>query len=275
MAQQPMYQQIADAIRRQIADGTDGSLPPGKQLPTEQELQETYRASRNTVRDAIKLLASLGLVETRPGQGTFVTKSPDPFVTTLSTNPETGGGEGASRLSALADAAPGQDQAEPTASIPEVRVETPRPWMQRRLGLSDNGQVIVRSQRRHFKDVPWSLQTTYYPMEFLARGATQLIANLDIQPGTVAYLGESIGLRQTGYRDWIIVRRPKQEEQAFFRVAPDSMVLEVTRTAFDQDMKPFRVTMSVFPAERNQFIYDIGDGLPEPVYDDRPPNSGS
>src|SRR5690348_2236490 len=61
--QQPMYQQIADDLRRQIESGV---LSPGQQLPTELDLREKYDASRNTVRDAIKRLTSLGLVETRP-----------------------------------------------------------------------------------------------------------------------------------------------------------------------------------------------------------------
>ena len=65
----PMYRQIADDLRRQIEDG---ELAPGSQLPTELELREKYNASRNTIRDAIKWLITRGLVETRPGQGTFV-----------------------------------------------------------------------------------------------------------------------------------------------------------------------------------------------------------
>lgn len=271
MAQQPMYQQIANAILRQIEDG---ELAHGAQLPTELELREQFSASRNTVRDAIKRLGTLGLVETRPGQGTFVTQRTDPFVTTLST-PAIGGGnrEGASRLSALVSADPGQHQ--PEASTPEVRVEAPRSWMRRRLRLSDTDQVIVRRQERYIKDVPWSVQTTYYPMEFITRGATRLLANEDLETGTVVYLRDTIGVRQTGYRDWIIARRPNEEEQAFFGVEPHSTVLEVTRTAFDQEKQPFLVTISAFPAEQNQFIYDIGDDLPEPQHDDRPPNSGS
>ena len=49
---------------------------PGAHLKTEVEPREEYRqdgreVSRNTVRDAIKLLVSRGMVETRPGQGTF------------------------------------------------------------------------------------------------------------------------------------------------------------------------------------------------------------
>src|SRR3984885_10497524 len=94
----PMYRQIADHLREQIESG---QLERGQQLPTEIELRDRYDASRNTVRDAIKWLISLGLVETRPGQGTFVVRRIDPFVTTLSGNPKIGGGrdEGTSYLS--------------------------------------------------------------------------------------------------------------------------------------------------------------------------------
>lgn len=268
---QPMYQQIADDIRRQIEEG---ELPRGRQLPTELELREQYDASRNTVRDAIKRLASLGLVETRPGQGTFVTQTTDPFVTTLSTDPKTGfgGGEGASRLSALASSGAEEEEVKADVSVPRVEVQRAKPWMQRRLNLpEDNPQVIVRRQQRHIREVPWSLQETYYPMGFATQGATKLLIAESIEPGTVAYLDETLGIKQTGYRDWIVTRRPDEEEQKFFSIPQDSMVLEVFRTAYDQHKEPFRVTVSVFPADRNQLIYDVGDGLPEAQYNDRPP----
>ena len=77
----PMYRRIADDLRRQIESG---ELPRGAQLPTELELRDSYEASRNTIRDAIKWLITRGLVETRPGQGTFVIERIIPFVTTLS-----------------------------------------------------------------------------------------------------------------------------------------------------------------------------------------------
>ena len=88
----PMYRAIADDLRRKIESG---QLPPGSQLPTELELREQYSASRNTVRDAVKALINRGLVETRPGQGTFVADLIVPFVTTLTGDPNTAaGGEG-------------------------------------------------------------------------------------------------------------------------------------------------------------------------------------
>jgi len=61
----PMYRQIAEDLRAQIEGG---DLEPGQQLRTEIELRDHYGASRNTIRDATKLLAAWGMVETRPGQ---------------------------------------------------------------------------------------------------------------------------------------------------------------------------------------------------------------
>src|SRR5215475_9385190 len=86
-----MYRQIADDLRAKIESG---ELAQGSQLATEIELREQYEASRNTVRDAIKWLVTLGLVETRPGQGTFVVEKINPFVTTLTSDPQTGRGGG-------------------------------------------------------------------------------------------------------------------------------------------------------------------------------------
>ena len=87
----PMYRQIAEDLRRQIEAG---ELPPGAQLRTELELREKYDASRNTVRDAIKWLITRGLVETRPGQGTFVVEKIVPFVTTLTGDPRGSASDG-------------------------------------------------------------------------------------------------------------------------------------------------------------------------------------
>ena len=85
----PMYRQIAQDLQGKIESG---ELTHGEKLPSEMEFRERYNnASRNTIRDAIKRLTSLGLVETKPGQGTFVTMRIVPFVTELSGDPEARG----------------------------------------------------------------------------------------------------------------------------------------------------------------------------------------
>lgn len=65
----PLYYQLEMLIKEQIRNGT---LAPGDQLPTEEALCETYDVSRAPVRQALAALAQEGLIERRPGIGTFV-----------------------------------------------------------------------------------------------------------------------------------------------------------------------------------------------------------
>ena len=81
----------------------------------------------------------------------------------------------------------------------------------------------------------------------------------DITEGTVKYLEDVMGLKQTSYRDWITARSPNAGEQAFFGIAHDGTVFEIFRTAFDQTGTPMRVTVTIFPADRNQFIVSVGN----------------
>ena len=62
-------QAVADRLLAMIRGG---SLRPGDQLPTERELADRLAVGRSSVREAMQVLATLNLVEARPGAGTFV-----------------------------------------------------------------------------------------------------------------------------------------------------------------------------------------------------------
>ena len=68
-AYEPAYAQLANILRRQIAEG---SFRPGDQLPSEAQLCRTYGISPMTVRRSINLLSDQGVVSTAQGRGTFV-----------------------------------------------------------------------------------------------------------------------------------------------------------------------------------------------------------
>ncbi len=246
----PMYRQIAEGLRAEIESG---ALQPGQQLLTETELQERYNASRNTVRDAIRWLMSLGLVETRPGQGTFVTKKMDPFVTTLVADPRTGDSD-------TYNFQVSEQKRKPFLSDVQVEIQKADAQVAARLGVPEGSQVISRHQRRYIDDTPWSLQTSFYPRSLAARGAERLADADDIDGGAVKYLAQALGLQQVGYRDLITVRAPNQHEAAFFNLPQDGRVAvyEIFRTAYDQTGTAMRVTVTVFPTDRNHFAVEIG-----------------
>jgi GntR family transcriptional regulator len=257
---QPMYQQIADDLRIKVETG---ELPPGAQLPTELELRESYNASRNTIRDAIKRLTSLGVVETRPGQGTFVVQKINPFVTILTDNSQRGivGGS----VAYLSEVSESHRVAR--ATTPRVEIQQVSDEIALRLRIEPGAQVISRHQQRFIDEIPWSLQTSYYPMDFVTSGrAPRLLIAENMPDGVVSYLEEAMGIKQVGYRDWITARTPDSNEQSFFRIGHDATVFEIFRTGFDEATTPVRLTVTIFPADRNQFIVNVGKA-PDPQYE--------
>lgn len=249
----PMYRQIAEDLRAQIESG---QLKPGQQLRTEIELREHYNASRNTVRDAIKWLTSLGLVETKPGQGTFVVQTIDPFVTTLTGEPDRPGFSGGAVY--LVEVS--KQNRKPTASPVQVEIQEASDGMATTLGISKGAEVISRHERRFIDGFPWAMQTSYYSMEFADRGAERLRRARDIPEGTVEYLANTLHIRQVGYSDRITVRAPNPTEADFFKLPSDGRVpmYEITRTAYDGNAQPMRLTVTVYPADRNQFFINVG-----------------
>jgi GntR family transcriptional repressor for pyruvate dehydrogenase complex len=65
---------IAAELRRQIASG---ELKPGERLPGHRELAGTFAVSVGSVREAISMLVSSGLIETKAARGTFVVDGRD------------------------------------------------------------------------------------------------------------------------------------------------------------------------------------------------------
>ncbi|WP_079510027.1 FadR/GntR family transcriptional regulator [Mesobacillus jeotgali] len=64
-----VYVEIVRQLREMI--NKDG-LKPGDKIPSERELSERLIAGRSSVREALRALELLGLIETRRGEGTFI-----------------------------------------------------------------------------------------------------------------------------------------------------------------------------------------------------------
>lgn len=67
-----VYEQVIEQIRDMIIDGT---LKKGDKLPTERDLASKMDISRSSVREAIRVMDVMGLVESRHGGGNYLRKS--------------------------------------------------------------------------------------------------------------------------------------------------------------------------------------------------------
>jgi len=64
-----IYEHIVEQITELISQG---NLKPGDRLLSERELADRLQVSRSSVREALTALAAMGVVDVRPGEGTFV-----------------------------------------------------------------------------------------------------------------------------------------------------------------------------------------------------------
>jgi GntR family transcriptional regulator len=255
----PKWLQIAQELREKIESEELGG--DGQPLPSESDLGTTYGVSRNTIRSAMNWLVNHRLVEPRPGQGTFVTKI-DPFITTLSS--KIGSGPGAETAAYQSEAQATNRTG--TVSKPRIEIQSAAETkVADELDLGADDTVVSRHQQRFIDGMAWSLQTTFYPMSFVDRGATELIQAKDMKEGTVRYLEEKFGIKETGWRDLFKVRAPDRDETAFFNLPEDGRVavVEIVRTGYDESGKPFRVTRTTYPADRNQFAMTAGTVSPD------------
>lgn len=82
------YEHVVQQIEAEIRSGR---ISRGQRLPTERELGAMFGVSRGVIREAVKVLAAMGLVEARQGSGLYVRNDPLPTVTrafTLSVSPD-------------------------------------------------------------------------------------------------------------------------------------------------------------------------------------------
>src|SRR5215468_11968691 len=72
----PVYVQVVDQIK---AAAASGALKPGEALPCIRPLAEDLRVNRNTIAKAYSELESIGVIETLPGKGCFLSENHSPL----------------------------------------------------------------------------------------------------------------------------------------------------------------------------------------------------
>lgn len=64
---------VSEEIAKKVLEMINtGMLKPGDKLPSERDLMDQLRVSRSSIREALRSLSLMGLLETRPGDGTYV-----------------------------------------------------------------------------------------------------------------------------------------------------------------------------------------------------------
>jgi GntR family transcriptional regulator len=245
----PTYRRIADLYRDQISRG---ELAPGARIPTEVELQGLHGVSRDTVRKAVGELVSQGLVETRGRHGTFV-RTPQVLRYLATVAEEADRPRAGEARDAFFDEVLAQGR-QPSQDFSMV-IEPAGHDVATRLEVAKQELVVARMCLRLVDDVPWSDQASYYAMD--VSQAAGLVTPRDIPQGTVRAMAD-VGLHEIGRRDELSARMPTPEEANALQIGPGVPVILYYRTTYNEE-RPLRVTRTLFAADRNTIVYELGD----------------
>ncbi len=141
----PLYYQLAEHIKEQIHGGALGA---GARIPAERDLAEQMGVSRMTARQAVAYLVSSGLIEVKPGVGTFVTAPK------LIHNPL--------HLLGFTEEVMGQGR-RAHSQVLEQAIVLPPPRVASGLGLAAHMRVVKITRMRFSNDLPLLLETSFLP----------------------------------------------------------------------------------------------------------------
>lgn len=228
------WRQIVDGIEADIAAGI---LPPGAQLPPEVQLAERFGVNRHTLRRALAVLASRGLVRATQGRGTFVEARPLPYPV----GPRT-------RFSEIVSAAGRTASGE----LVSARTVPADPHVARRLAIVEGADVLEIVTRRAADGTPIALATSYLPLPRLAG-----FPDLFRETGSITKAFALLGIPDYRRLESRITARPAAPEEASaLDLVPGRLLLVLDTANVDPDGVPVQATRALFPADRVELVIE-------------------
>jgi len=243
----PLYRQIADQLRDAIARG---EYPPGSQLPSEVALMERLGHARGTVRQALGVLRTEGLLVTEPGRGVFVRerppirRTPDRYI----------------RSARQPDHGPYHAEVTRQGQTPRQRLlqvgPVPAPAdVADRLGIEEGEQVLVRRHVLMMGDEPVQIGNSYFPYD-LAKDS-RIAKDVRIPGGAHAELEDALGHALEYFVEDIMCRMPTGEEAELLGLGSGEPVFRLIYTAYDEQDVPVEVFDAVLVGARHILSYRI------------------
>lgn len=247
MSDRAVFRQIADHLR---ADIETGQLAPGEQLPSERKLMDTYKTARGTVRQAISLLRSDGLLDVEHGRGAFVRRRPP--VQRLASDRFARQHRARGKAAYLAELE--AEGRRPDVDVIQVGPDAAPSDIARRLGLDDGATVLIRHRRYLADGEPMEVATSYIPWE-IAEGTAMTEHNPG--PGGIYARIEERGHTLGRFTEEVTARMPHDEERRILRLVPGTPVISLVRTAYDEAGVAVEVCDTVLAADRYVLFYEL------------------
>lgn len=227
---------------------TEGEYSPGSRLLSERALVDTYGVSRPTVRDAVNLLRTEGLLIAEHGRGVFI--RPAATIHRLART----------RLARHArehDKGAFRGDAEEAGFTPSssvtVRFEPADARTAQQLAVAEGDEITVRDRVMSADGTTVQLATSR-----LSRSLTRdtAIERTDTGAGGIYTRLDDAGYTISSFAEHVGARMPTPDEVSALQLVPGTPVITVTRIAYTGDEAPVEMNDMVFPADRYELSYN-------------------
>lgn len=239
-----LYERIAGALRDEILAKTRA---PGERLPTQEELGEVFGASRITVRQALDLLESEGLIDRVQG-GRASVRLYDPLIRRSALHYRTNPGM------------PFAEEAIKTLRTPTYDHDTApeRAGLEvaRRLQV-DVGTEVMRTAYVSYADgTPIQRVTSYEPLALTRGTPIEHPEQGPLMGGGIVDRFTSIGLRPTNVTERLHSRMPRPSEVEQLKIRPGIPVIVAVRICYSGEL-PIETADLLFVANEFKLEYSL------------------
>ncbi|MFF3256507.1 GntR family transcriptional regulator [Actinacidiphila glaucinigra] len=242
----PKWRALADAVRRQIEDGT---YPQGDALPQLKPAAEAAGVSYETMRAAYKALESEGLVRSVKRTGFLVLEAPGRRRVTRDTTVTRDPARGYIFPAAARPDEPWQVHGRPFRALVPAPAEVARHF-----GIEPGTETLRRRRvTSPAGEPPFQLVDTWISPAAV-EDAPQ-VAEASTGPGGYLDRLEEAGHGPIGWEETIRARMPDREETQLLAISTAMPIVETTIVGTSaQTSRPIEVTIRVIPADRVELV---------------------
>lgn len=220
------YEEIADDLQRKIKEGI---YQESEKLPKEFELCEQYNTSRTTIREAMDLLETKGLIFKRRGSGSYV-KS-------ISEEEEVRKGFlQSTQFNGFSKDMAGKNV---TSQVIEFAVVNPTQEVATSLKISEDEFVYYICRVRMVKEEAYVVEYMYMPIQVIS-GVTKAVINKSIY----SHIENTLKLKIKSCHRTARALLPTEEEKEWLNIDDTVCVFEVEQVAYLDDGRIFEYSIS-------------------------------
>jgi GntR family transcriptional regulator len=235
-APKPIFKQISDAIRRDIASEV---LKHDDAVPSERYYAETLGVSRMTVRAAINELVQEGLLVRSPGRATMVARVANGKIN-----------KNAVRFMSFSEDMKARGM-KASSRLLSCKEEVADAAVAAQLGLTTGARVIVIERVRLANNEPMALESAYLPHQRFA-GLTQFDLN---QHSLYDLMEQKFGARPKLADETIEAVALSNAEAKLLGVRPASPALLARRVTRDTEGKVIEVAKAIYRGDRYRMVF--------------------